>query len=84
MVFTRDKVDLRNKCIAISHSLLCRAGSRVVELGRADAVSGCCCQLPMGLSDLSGCKSLSRGGAMLKAKSSYCVLLVGLVLFGRG
>ena len=27
-----------------------------VQLGRADAVYGCCCQLPMGLSDPSGCK----------------------------
>ena len=27
-------------------------------LGRADAVYGCCCQLPMGLSDPSGCKSI--------------------------
>jgi hypothetical protein len=31
----------------------------VVELGRVDACRMCCYQLPMGLSDLSGCNSLS-------------------------
>ena len=50
VVFTRPSSDVCVECL--TWTLF------AVQLGRAYAVYGCCCELPMGLSDPSGCKSI--------------------------